>query len=190
MKRVLRRMGYVTKQNVIEMKGRIACEINAADELVITEMIFTGFFKDLTPEQISAILVCFVMEKEGKDSANKLKEELNGPLRQMQEIARRVATVCKESKIPIDVEEYVAQFTPTMMEVAYKWCQGDTFAEICKLTSIFEGNIIRGLRRLEELVKQLVNAAKAIGNTELENKFAEIITKIKRDIVFAASLYL
>ena len=36
----------------------------------------------------------------------------------------------------------------------------------------------------------MCQAAKAIGNTELENKFADSIVKIKRDIVFAASLYL
>lgn len=29
------------------------------------------------------------------------------------------------------------------------------------------------MRRLEELLRQMCSAAKAIGNTELENKFAE-----------------
>ena len=29
------------------------------------------------------------------------------------------------------------------------------------------------MRRLEELLRQMCQAAKAIGNTELENKFAE-----------------
>eukprot|EP00121_Abeoforma_whisleri_P004566 Awhi_evm1s4126 len=57
------------------------------------------------------------------------------------------------------------------------------------MTNIFEGSIIRCMRREEELLRQMSNAAKAIGNTELENKFAEGNTKIKRDIVFAASLY-
>jgi len=46
------------------------------------------------------------------------------------------------------------------------------------------------MRRLEELLRQLCGAAKAIGNTELENKFAQGINTIKRDIVFAVSLYL
>ncbi len=46
------------------------------------------------------------------------------------------------------------------------------------------------MRRLEELLREMGNAAKVIGNTQLENKFAEGIEKIKRDIVFAASLYL
>lgn len=45
------------------------------------------------------------------------------------------------------------------------------------------------MRRLEELLRQMIQAAKAIG-IDLENKFAEGVKLLKRDIVFAASLYL
>lgn len=58
------------------------------------------------------------------------------------------------------------------------------------MTETFEGNVVRILRRLEELLKELIEAAKAIGNTDLETKFSDGSSKIKRDIVFAASLYL
>ena len=76
------------------------------------------------------------------------------------------------------------------MDVMNEWVAGVSFAKICSMTSIFEGNIIRHIRRLEELLRQMICAAKAIGNTALETKFNEGIVKIKRDIVFAASLYL
>jgi len=46
------------------------------------------------------------------------------------------------------------------------------------------------MRRLEEVLRQLCQAAKNIGNSDLENKFDEGIKLMKRDIVFAASLYL
>jgi ATP-dependent RNA helicase DOB1 len=59
------------------------------------------------------------------------------------------------------------------MGVCYAWCQGATFSQVCKMTSIFEGSLIRSMRRLEELLRQLVTAAKAIGNSNLEAKFAE-----------------
>lgn len=55
---------------------------------------------------------------------------------------------------------------------------------------LYLGSIIRCMRRLEEILRQLCQAAKNIGNTDLENKFSEGIKVIKRDIVFAASLYL
>jgi len=184
------RLGFTNSENVIEMKGRVACEINAADELLVTEMIFNGVFNDLNPDQVASLLSCFVFQ-EKSDSTLKLKDELANPLRQMQDAARRIAKVSQECKIPnVEIEEYVKQFKPHMMDVVFSWAKGAKFIEICKMTDVFEGSIIRCMRRLEELMRQLCAASKAIGNSELENKFAEAINKIKRDIVFAASLYL
>ncbi|XP_075039653.1 exosome RNA helicase MTR4 [Mixophyes fleayi] len=188
-KRVLRRMGFASSSDVIEMKGRVACEISSADELLLTEIMFNGLFNDLTAEQATALLSCMVFQ-ENSSEMPKLTEQLAGPLRQMQETARRIAKVSAEAKLEVDEEMYLSSFRPNLMDVVYTWANGATFAQICKMTDVFEGSIIRCMRRLEELLRQMCQAAKAIGNTELENKFAEGITKIKRDIVFAASLYL
>jgi len=191
MKRVLRRLGYASQEDIIETKGRVACEINATDaaELIITELMFTGVFNELEIEQCASLLSCFVFQ-EKVDSNLRLREEIAAPYRKLQETARRIAKVAQESKINIDTEEYLQKFSPHMMEVVYSWAKGAKFSEICGMTDIFEGSIIRCMRRLEELLRQLCSAAKAIGNSELENKFAEGINKLKRDIVFAASLYL
>ncbi|XP_040571158.1 exosome RNA helicase MTR4 [Lepeophtheirus salmonis] len=189
MKRVLRRLDYCSSADVIEMKGRIACELGTADELLLTEMIFNGVFQPLTHAQCAAILSCFVFD-EKSDCMPKLTEELSGPLRQMQDLARRIAKVSKEAKIEIEEDEYVEKFKPYMMDVVHAWCKGASFATVIKMTDIFEGSIIRCMRRLEELLRQMVQASKNIGNTELENKFSEAIKLLKRDIVFAASLYL
>lgn len=90
----------------------------------------------------------------------------------------------------IDVEQYVSSFRPEVMDVAYAWAKGAKFSEILKLTDVFEGSLVRAFRRLEEVLQQLLVASKAIGAEELGIKFEEAIVKIKRDIVFAASLYL
>ena len=42
---MLRRLGYVDSDGVVTVKGRAAAEIQSADELVLTELIFTGVFK-------------------------------------------------------------------------------------------------------------------------------------------------
>nr|XP_019937605.1 PREDICTED: superkiller viralicidic activity 2-like 2 [Paralichthys olivaceus] len=188
-KRVLRRLGFASPSDVIEIKGRVACEISSADELLLTEMVFNGLFNDLTVEQATALLSCFVFQENASEMP-KLTEQLAAPLRQMQECAKRIAKVSADAKLEIDEETYLNQFKPHLMDVIFAWANGATFAQICKMTDVFEGSIIRCMRRLEEVLRQMCSAAKAIGNTELENKFAEGITKIKRDIVFAASLYL
>ena len=72
----------------------------------------------------------------------------------------------------------------------YAWCKGAKFSAIQKLTGSYEGTTIRTLRRLEELVRQVASAAKAIGNHELQSKFEKGGEMIRRDIVFCSSLYL
>lgn len=59
-----------------------------------------------------------------------------------------------------------------------------------KMTDVYEGSLIRMFRRLEELLRQMAQGAKVMGNTELEEKFEAALLKLKRDVVAAQSLYL
>ena len=59
-----------------------------------------------------------------------------------------------------------------------------------KMTNTYEGSLIRLFRRLEELLRQMAQAAKVMGNDDLTKKFEESLQKVRRDIVAAQSLYL
>ena len=192
MKRVLRRLGYTSGEGVLETKGRFACELSTTtgNELVLTDMIFDGFFNDLSPEQCAAILSCFVHQEAVKDGAEKIRSDLQPAYRHLQTIARNIAKVSIDAKVVMDEEEFVKSFNPDLIDVAFSWCAGAKFSEICRLTDVFEGSIIRVLRRLEELMRQLAAAALAIGNVELRDKFELGADRMRRGIVFAASLYL
>ncbi|EAL69567.1 DEAD/DEAH box helicase [Dictyostelium discoideum AX4] len=195
MKRILTRLGYITDDGVVALKGRVACEISAGDELVISELLFAGLFNDLSVEQCVAVFSCFVFQNEG--SANndvnnpKIKPDLVPLYRVIRDTASKVVTVSQECKLTsVDEKTYLASFNPNFMDVTFAWASGASFADIVKMTDTFEGNLIRGIRRLDELIRQMVIASKSIGNTELEAKFSEATVKIKRDIPFAGSLYL
>jgi len=108
----------------------------------------------------------------------------------------------------IDEDEYVNSFNPILIDVFCAWANGSNFSDICKMSDVFEGiskyfciilclkwvryvgNIIRSIRRLEELLRQLASAASSIGNNELTTKFDECARRIRRGVVFTASLYL
>lgn len=49
---------------------------------------------------------------------------------------------------------------------------------------------MRAVRRVEEVLRQAIAGAKVMGELELVALFEDGIARIKRDIVFAASLYL
>ena len=147
MKRVLRRLGYLDDGDVVQAKGRVACEINSADEILITELIYDGVFIDLSPQQCVALLASIVFQEKDDETVN-VRAEMQPPYNKLKETARRVATVFNECKLPVDVDEYVNALKPTMLEIVYEWASGSKFSDICKLTTIFEGTIIRCIRRL------------------------------------------
>jgi len=193
MMRVLRRLGFCTEDNVITAKGRVACELSSADSLVITEMIYSGVFSDLTPEQSIALLACFASEvssQNREDDKNNLVEDLKKPYSDLEAAAKRVAEVSIESKLDLDMDRYLQSFPCNMMNLTYAWCNGAKFVEVCKMTEIFEGSIVRSMRRCEEIVRQMCAASKAIGEETLEKKLLLGLEKMRRDIVFSSSLYL
>ena len=53
-----------------------------------------------------------------------------------------------------------------------------------------QGSLVRAVRKVEEVLRQATAGAKVMGEMELVALLEEGIMRIKRDIVFAASLYL
>ena len=115
MKRVLRQLGHVDANGVIQTKGRTACEINTANELVVVELMFLGVFNDLSVEQCMSLLSCLTFDERvgGDDEPTKgLKSYLSNPFFKLQECARTVAKAMIACKIEIDEEEFVGKINP------------------------------------------------------------------------------
>ncbi|KAK3017880.1 hypothetical protein RJ639_004684 [Escallonia herrerae] len=216
--RVLKKLGHIDADGVVQLKGRAACLIDTGDELLVTELMFNGTFNDLDHHQTAALASCFVPGDKSSEQIH-LRQELAKPLQQLQNSARTIADVCDiiahivltfanplcgssrkfllilqiqhECKLDVNVEEYVeAVVRPYLMDVIYCWSKGASFAEVIQMTDIFEGSIIRISRRLDEFLNQLRGAANAVGEANLENKFAAASESLRRGIMFANSLYL
>lgn len=49
----------------------MSVDVSSGDELLLTEMIFNGLFNDLTVEQATALLSCFVFQENVGTNAHK-----------------------------------------------------------------------------------------------------------------------
>lgn len=185
---VLRKLGHISDEGVVTMKGRAACEVDTGDELLASEMMFNGTFNSLNASQLASLVSCLVPIEEARGEI-KVQAALSEPLRQLQETARMIAEVGLECKLDVDIDTYVESFRPTLMEVVYQWTLGKTFKEVMDLTDVFEGSVIRAMRRLDELMQNLQRAAEAVGDSKLAVLFEESRGTLKRDLPFAASLY-
>ncbi|KAI9593337.1 translation repressor [Syncephalis fuscata] len=185
---VLKILSYVDEHATVQLKGRVACEINSADELVLTELILENAFADDEPAEIVALLSGFIFH-EKSDSPPQLTTRLEQGRAKIMKVAERVAEAQAQCGLPVSPDDYLHLFKFTLAEVVYEWARGMPFKQITELTDIQEGSIVRCITRLDETCREVRNAARIIGDSTLYNKMEEAAVLIKRDIVFAASLY-
>ncbi|CDO73133.1 hypothetical protein BN946_scf185007.g187 [Trametes cinnabarina] len=182
---VLKELKFIDDNSTVLLKGRVACEINSANELVLTELILENTLAAYEPEEVVALLSCFVFQ-EKTDVEPVIPPKLQEGLEAIMAIADRVERVQDRHKVP---GEEFRQLKPGLVEVVYEWAKGMPFEQITELTDVAEGTIVRVITRLDETCREVRDAARVIGDAELFKKMEEAQIKIKRDIVFAASLY-
>ena len=191
-KAVLRTLGYLDENEAVCVKGRVACEVNTCEELIVTEMVFEGILNDLDPTEIVAALSALVyQEKRAEEEFDmEIPETLLQCCERMKVIATNLGQLQKEHGLEIDPLEYCeGSLKFGLVHVVYEWALGVPFSSICDLTAAQEGSIVRCITRLDELCREVRNCARVVGNPTLYRKMEAASVSIKRDIVFASSLY-
>lgn len=185
---VLKHLQYVDPEGAVQLKGRVACEVTTCDELLITELIFNSVFSPLEPEEIVALLSALVFQ-EKRCSTPTLTKRLEDNVEVVKNMARQVATAQQLCGMDTPPDVYLRDLHFGLVEVVYEWARGMPFQQITTLTDVLEGSIVRCIVRLDETCRDVRNAARVIGDPVLFEKMERASQMIKRDIVFAASLY-
>ncbi|OHS93551.1 Superkiller viralicidic activity 2-like 2 [Tritrichomonas foetus] len=190
MKSVLHRLNFVDDDGIVQLKGRVAAAITAADEIVLTELLIDGIFADLQPDGIVALMTAFVGEENSKSENDDIPKPLENSWLQLQRIIQKIATISLECGCDLDVEKFKRGFSSSFMELALLWASGTSFSTLMEtFSNYYEGSIIRTMKRLDELLHQVANAAKILNDKELESRFNEASKLINRGIMFSASIY-
>jgi antiviral helicase SKI2 len=67
---VLKDLGFIDENSYMELKGKVACEIHSADELVLTELVLKNRLSKYEPEEILALLSCFIFQEKTDSTPN------------------------------------------------------------------------------------------------------------------------
>jgi antiviral helicase SKI2 len=185
---VLKHLKYIDHDNTVLLKGRVACEINSCEELILTEMIFENIFTALTPLECVSILSCLICQEKTEEEIS-LSENLVRVKETVNKLTSTLGEIQREYGLDTNGQEYSQLLKFDMMEVAYEWANGASFEDITKLTPILEGSIVRSISQIDQCCREVRNCARVIGDANLFKKMEECSGLIKRDIIFAASLY-
>ena len=168
---VLRELGYVEGEigeDIVTLKGRVACEMNTCDELLATEAIFGNVLEPLNPPEAVAILSAFVFqEKTDEDlklttrleTAKKLLKSISSDLEILQEdygveiFDRNRAST--DQKGTTGVQKLSSSLNFGLCAVVYEWARGMSFKDITDMTTVKEGSIVRCITRVDELCRDV-----------------------------------
>jgi antiviral helicase SKI2 len=189
---VLKDLNYIDEGLNVLLKGRVACEISSGFELIVTELVLDNFLGDYEPEEIVALMSAFVFEGNTQMQTDTVTPRLDQGKARILEIVNSTNQVFENHQVLMTQEE--AEFGERnrfgLMEVVYEWARGMSFNSITELTDVQEGTIVRVISRMDEICREVMAAARIIGDSTLHDKMALAQEKIKRDIVFCASLYI
>ena len=163
--RVLRDLSFLDDGSRIQLKGKVACEIHSGDELVLTELILDNVLAEYEPAEVAALLSAFVFQ-EKTESEPTLTVKLTKGIKTITSIAENVNKVQEVHQV-IQTSEEANDFATRprfgLVEVVYEWARGMSFKNITDLTDVLEGTIVRTITRLDEVCREVKNAARIIG---------------------------
>jgi antiviral helicase SKI2 len=193
---------------LVTLKGRAACEVGTCDSLLLVETILEGTLSDLQPSGIAALLSCLVFQEKLDPSEYLLPDEalrkhadelaldhtemetLATALTKLRRVSLALGTVQAECGLPVSPTEYQSMtVNPGLLLPTLFWARGAPFKDICEWTPVQEGSIVRTIVRLSELLREAADVARVIGDSRLLQQVDSATRSIKRDIIFAASLY-
>lgn len=163
--------------------------------MILTELILENTLANYEPEEVVALLSCFVFQ-EKTDVEPEIPLKLEQGRDAILAICDRVGRLQDSYKIA--GEDVRAKLKFGLVEVVYEWAKGmvwhlslernriliravQPFEQITALTDIPEGTIVRVINRLDETCREVRDAARVIGDADLFKKMEESQLKIKRD---------
>ncbi|EAX93837.1 DEAD/DEAH box helicase family protein [Trichomonas vaginalis G3] len=188
---VLRELEYINNENILLLKGRVSIEITTVHEILATEILFSGVFENLPPEECAALCSCLCCEGVYSYEEQRI---LPPNIPDALDTCYNIADDLQKKQAMFGVLDFQDDFSeknvnPVLCHVVYEWALGSSFSQITDYTDVAEGIIVRTINRVNECLRDFSNAAKLMGHMALSEKFSLATELVKRDIIFASSLY-
>jgi len=179
----------LTKEVHLTKKGIIASAVNDCNELLFTEMIFQGYLDNLTFPEIIGLLSTFINEKDGEDkylNDLNISDNLYDAIKNLQKLSIKLED--NESNkglfLKMDYNLYL-----DFIEPAYIWASGGSIQEIYSVTTIYDGNFVKAIMRINNICDNLMDICKTIERYDICAKLENSTSILIRDITTINSLY-
>jgi len=183
-------MGLLEESLKLTPLGIMATEINEGHPILMAQTYQQGLLTNLKSDEILAVLVAFA-EESGKEMPS--IESLDVP----QAVTTALESICRIAAYNQRLEgsarpprDSYWELTTTWVEPVWRWLQGATIQELCADYDCYEGNLLRLLSKVVNLLEEWRSLATLSNDTEMLEKMRDLELTIMRDFAPGDSLYL
>lgn len=191
MKKLLIQNNYIDDDSNVLKKGIIASCIAEVNELILSEAVHKGHFDNLEFEEIVALLACFFNEKDQNRndvylSSMEVPDKLKCSIEHLLNISNKYTDNESELNILIgtDMDIYL-----DFVEPVYIWAKGGTLKEVYEKTQVYEGNFVKLILRINNLIMNMKDIFVYMEKFELLKKIENYEEILLRDEVSVNSIY-
>ena len=174
-------------QEDLGLKGLLATEVNEGHPLLMTELYVEESLHHLTGDELVAVLSCFQEKKEEQSAELHVPANVTRALDHIAGMARHFEEIERQVGAPVEGYWSISQ---SMVEPMWRWMQGEHASVICKEYDLFEGNLIRSVMKVANMLDEWLSMATYCQHTEQIQKITETRSKILHGIAVGDSLYL
>lgn len=191
-KQYLTEIKYINKDdNTVTKRGLVASAINDCNELLFTEMIFAGYLDNLEFPEIVALLSTFINEKDGGedkylDDMKSISDNLYYAIKDLRSLANELEK--EEHEYGLNLKTDYTLYID-FVEPAYIWASGGTIHEVYQVTSVYDGNFVKAIMRINNVCDNLMEICKSIERYDICTKLEGSQSILLRDVVTVNSLY-
>ncbi len=194
MKVILQEHQYLNEEKKLTKKGIVGMVINECNELLFGYLINNyGSNQEITFEMWIALFSLFIEDKKNDDEVLLSDYEVPQLVKNIVKDLEIVANdFCNEElKMKINLEnKYFLNYE--YMEIMYKWATGLSYCKCIENSNnkIFDGNFVKAVLRIQNIVDDVKNICKMIENMDLLLKLENAKVPLIRDIAQINSLYI
>ena len=183
-------MGLLEEPLTLTPLGIMATEINEGHPILMAQTYQQGLLTNLKSDEILAVLVAFA-EESGKEMPS--IKSLDVP----QAVTTALQSICRIAAYNQRLEgsarpprDSYWELNTTWVEPIWRWLQGATIQELCADYDCYEGNLLRILSKVVNLLEEWRSLATLSNDTEMLEKMRDLELTIMRDFWGGDSLYL
>ncbi|WP_424319143.1 DEAD/DEAH box helicase [Candidatus Methylomirabilis sp.] len=184
---ILQHFGYI-ENGRLGAEGRLIASLRHDNELLVTRVVFSGLLDGLSPEELASLLSCLIEEPRTTEQAvAKLFLRDQGHLRRrvktLEELSHAVDKVQRSYQVDLPVSMHT-----TYLAATHRWASGedDWVALVEQSFGGHEGDLIRALRRLIDLCRQLEESPEL--PVDLTRTLSRTTAMLDRGIVLESAL--